>query len=256
MLRIASCEDVKADALLLRQMVEEYLDENSYTGQIDVFESGEALLAAFRPGLYQIVFVDIYLQDLNGMQVARRLRELDEELSIIFLTISEGHALQSYSIRAAHYLTKPLDYSLLSEAMARCGSKLDEYSRQIEVFEHRIPVSIRLQDILYIEAVRRHRVIHTVKGAVNTSMTMEVLKMRTVDSSFVRCHRGFVINMRKISKVLDRDIVMEDGKLVPIGKTYAEEFRQRHSHYVLALARARKMTGPTAEAVLSSGFVT
>ncbi|MDL2237292.1 LytTR family DNA-binding domain-containing protein [Christensenellaceae bacterium OttesenSCG-928-K19] len=237
MLKIAICEDIVQDALLLQSMVEEYLSEQSFEGEIAVFETGELFLAAFHSGEYQIAFLDIYLDEMDGMELARKLRMQDEELVIIFLTKSEAHAIESYAVRATHYLPKPAIYSQLCEAMDRCRQKLGEYSRSIEVYSSHSPVKIRLCDILYIETYQRNSVIHTVNDEIKTAMTMDALSELIGGLPFCRCHRSFLINLRKICQIERKEVILTNGARIPIGGVYAEAFRQEYSKLVASLTR-------------------
>lgn len=238
MLQIAICEDREQDAEQLRHLLKQYLHENGYEGQIDVYASGEAMVAAFQPHRYHIAFMDIYMSELDGIQTARALREQDDELAIIFLTGSEAHALESYAVRAVHYLAKPVTAPQLREAMGRCGQLLDEHARSLEVFSNRIPVKVRLQDIVYIETYQRNSIIHICNGEIKTAVTMEKLETLTRGAPFVRCHRGFLINMRKIHRLQDHAVVMIGGAQVPVGGVYAGEFKRRYTQFALSLARA------------------
>lgn len=238
MLRIAICEDVEQDALLLRKLLEQYLHANSYEGHVDVFASGEELLAAFQPQGYHIAFLDIYMCKLNGIQTARALRKLDDELALIFLTTSEAHAMESYAVRAIHYLAKPLTVPQLWEAMNRCAHLLEEYARCLEVFSNRCPVKIRLRDILYIETIQRNSLIHTAGGEIKTILTMEKLEALTGGVFFARCHRGYLINLRRIVQFADREIILQGGARIPVGGAYAGEFKRQYTQFALSLARS------------------
>jgi two-component system response regulator LytT len=237
MLKIAICEDIEQDAMLLQSMVEEYLNEQSFEGEIDVFETGELLLAAFHPREYQVAFLDIYLDELDGMELARKLRMQDEELEIIFLTKSEAHAIESYAVRATHYLPKPAIYSQLCEAMDRCRQKISEYSRSIEVYSSHSPVKIRLCDIIYIETYQRNSVIHTAAGEIKTAMTMDALSELVGGLPFCRCHRSFLINLRKICQLEGKAVILTNSSHIPIGGVYAEAFHQEYSKLVASVTR-------------------
>lgn len=241
MLQIAICEDTKKDAVLLRRLVEEYLYENNFEGEVSVFESGEDLLSAFTPGAFPIIFMDIFMDGADGMETAKAIRALDENAAIIFLTVSKDHALEGYAVRAVHYLQKTITYPALSDAMDRCRALLAEHSRVIEVVSERATIKVLLRDILYIETAQRVRVIHTMTGEVKSSLTVEALDALTDNAGFIRCHRAFLINMRRIHRLLEKEIIMTDGTQIPVGRTYSEEFKREYTNFALSLARARNM---------------
>lgn len=241
MFNIAICEDNGRDALLLRQLLQEYLSENGAEGNIELYESGEAFLEAFRARRYQLVFLDIYLTGMDGMEVARRLREQDADVALVFLTISRTHAVESYTVQASYYLNKPVDYTRLSQAMKQCEPVLEEYNHAIEVMSNREPVKVPVRDILYIETYQRSSVIYTTGGEVKTAATMDALEGQLGGIPFFRCHRGFLINMWKILRLNEKEIVMINGAHIPMGRTYTEEFSREYSNFALALARKKQL---------------
>ena len=76
--------------------------------ELDEFESGTRFLDAFRPQVYDVIFIDQYMEGMSGMDTAREIRKLDEEAAIIFVTTSSDHAVDSYGVRASGYLINPL----------------------------------------------------------------------------------------------------------------------------------------------------
>ena len=93
----------------MRESLKRYLEE-TYSGDIPVireFESGEDFLSHFRPGDYDIIFIDQYMNGLSGINTAKRIREKDELAALVFVTTSLSHAIDSYEVRACGYLVKP-----------------------------------------------------------------------------------------------------------------------------------------------------
>ena len=104
------------DLAVCRQDIKEYLlryIRENYQGEepeLDEFESGTRFLDAFRPQVYDVIFIDQYMEGMSGMDTAREIRKLDEEAALIFVTTSSDHAVDSYGVRASGYLIKPFTY--------------------------------------------------------------------------------------------------------------------------------------------------
>ena len=107
---------------MLYKLLSEYLALNGLAADVDVFTSGEDFLGAFEPGKYQILFQDIYMINggLNGIEVCHKIREIDNELSIIFISSSREHGPDTYDVDASYYMFKPLDNIKLQNAMDKC----------------------------------------------------------------------------------------------------------------------------------------
>ena len=108
-MRIAICEDTQSDAKRLSETLSRYLDANGLDADVDYFTSGEDFIASFEPGLYQIIFMDIYMTKggMTGMDAAEKVNALDKDAAIIFTTTSDEYILAGYSV-AVFYIVKPI----------------------------------------------------------------------------------------------------------------------------------------------------
>ena len=111
MLRLAICDDRTEDRERLCRLLKEYGQYNNLELTVDQWSTGEDFLLSFAPGRYQLVFLDIYMKQINGVETARTIREQDEDCAIVFVTTSPEHAVEGFSVNALHYLLKPLRIS-------------------------------------------------------------------------------------------------------------------------------------------------
>ena len=119
-MRFAICDDSAADRRALVSMLQQYCAGRHVQAEIQPFADGRALLDAFAPGKYQILFLDIYMPALTGMEAAKAIREKDTGCQLVFTTTSEDHALESYGVYAAGYLLKPYTQGQLDETVDWC----------------------------------------------------------------------------------------------------------------------------------------
>ena len=233
-MRIAICEDHPGDSVRLRKLLTEYLKAGGLEASIEVFNSGEALLDAFSPGKYQIVFQDIYLDQngVSGMKAVEKIRETDSEVSIIFITNSLEHGPASYEVKADYYIVKPVDKERLEKALDRCHAQLDRYARTIEISTNRQAMKIPLKDIYYAEVIKNNIILRTSSGAIITRMTFTELLEKLTGSSFVPCHRSYVVNLLHVADMQGSDFILKDGVRVPVSRTYAERADQAFKRYI------------------------
>ena len=227
-MNIAICEDDRDDSARLCELLKGYLKAGGLEACIDIFTSGEALLKAFSPGKYQIIFQDIYLNQngISGMKAAERIRERDSDVSIIFTTTSIEHGPMSYEVKADYYIIKPVDKERLERALDRCRAQLDRFARTIEVSSNWQVIKVRLRDIFYAEVMRNNVILHTSSGAVITRMPFAELLNKLQGSSFVPCHRSYVVNLIHVSDINDNSFILKNGSRVAISRTYTETAQQ------------------------------
>ena len=233
-MRIAICEDLQGDSDLLRKLLDRYLKAGGLEAVIEVFTSGEALLSAFSPGKYQIIFQDIYLaQDgISGMKTAERIRKADSEVSIIFTTTSVEHGPTSYEVKADYYIVKPVDEKRLEKALDRCRAQLDRYARTIEISASWQTIKIRLRDIYYAEVIKNNVILTTSSGEIKTRMAFGELLEKLAGSSFIPCHRSYVVNLIHVADMHDNSFILKNGARVAISRTYAVQAAQAFKRFI------------------------
>lgn len=236
-MHIAVCEDIQKDADRLCELLRQYLLESQLDTEISCFSSGDALLKCYRPGSYQILFLDVLMDGTNGMETARKIRQIDEDVTIIFVTVSKEFAIDSYMVGAAFYIVKPLDYADLCLALGRCRHLLRQYAKSISVAESRRLVNIRLRDVLYLESQRNDCVLYTTEGELRTRAPLSELESKLGGWPFLRCHRSFIVNLHWLEDMLNREFVLRGGTRVPISRAYSAAAQQQFQDYLLSFAR-------------------
>ena len=233
-MRIAICEDRRDDCASLLKLLWGYLKTEGLEAAVEVFASGEALLSAFSPGKYQIVFIDIYLGQggINGMDSAARIRGADSEVSIIFTTTSVEHGPTSYEVNADYYIVKPVDRERLWKALERCRAQLDRYARTIEISTNWQTEKILLKDVYYAEVIKNNVILHTTSGAVTARMAFGELLEKLEGSSFVQCHRSYVVNLIHVADMRDKSFILKNGAWVAVSRTYAESASKAFKRFI------------------------
>lgn len=121
-MRIAVVEDEKREAKILTDRLARYAEEHDIAAEIEWFPDAVIFLARFRP-VYDIVFMDIDMPDLSGMDAAKKLREIDHIVPLVFVTALPSFAVQGYSVDASDYIVKPYSYAALESALGRINVK-------------------------------------------------------------------------------------------------------------------------------------
>ena len=159
------CDDSKSDLLRLNHHLQEYLSHQDQKITIESFQSGEELLRRYEETMEKpsLIFLDIYMDDPDGMSVAHTLREEHYEGGLIFTTSSMEHAMDSYNVDALYYLQKPYDHEDFMNAIRRCTSIFEGTSKQYRINVQGKELQIPLRDILYFETVDGRVFAYTVE---------------------------------------------------------------------------------------------
>ncbi|MEG2221293.1 MAG: response regulator [Oscillospiraceae bacterium] len=233
-MRIAIVDDQETDREELRRLLERYCSAQGLSADYTVFLSGEALLERFFPDQFDLLFLDIYMGGMTGMAAARRIAELDPRCRMIFFTTSHSHAVESYEVRAAYYLTKPLDYSRLSAAMDATCADLRRDSRCITLHCAGLAVELLLRDILFVDCAAERAHLHlTERLVVVDERVSEVFAALETDSRFLNCNRNVTVNMDRIDKTQEGDFLLQNGETVPIRQRDRGAVKKTFLHYSL-----------------------
>ena len=214
---IAICDDLEAERIGLARMVQSYARQHGQKVRLRLFSSGESLLAALggREPI-QLLFLDIYMPGLSGVETARRLRAAGSDLAIIFATTSQDHGLDSFEVRATDYLVKPFWEEDVAACLDWFFTHVPEPLRVLPVYSEGEWQNLTLSHIYYIDVYGHQSRIHTPRGMVITRRGLDDLEAAIDSRDFLRCHRSFLVNLNHVEGIEGNDFRMDDQTLVPI----------------------------------------
>ena len=241
-MRIAIVDDSPADRERLAADVAHWARESGIPledGPV-LLDSGEALLAQFVPGWYSVIFLDIYMNGLNGMETARRVRAMDAECQLIFVTTSQDFAVESYEIAAAWYLVKPYSRETLERALERCGMTRLEQERFVELPGPQGPQHVLLHRVAWTEYENRRVRVHFKDGGETWVLLSQgkLSELLLQYSFFCDCMKGLLVNFEAVEKLLPDCFVLKSGRKIPISRLKYREIRDKYFAY--SYERARK----------------
>lgn len=192
-------------------------------------EEGLDVVQRYKP---DIVFLDIEMDGINGLEIASRL---PENTCFIFTTAYLRYALEGFDLDAVDYLHKPFSYSrfqtAISKALRRIGRQhLQAASQCITVKQGYNNISIPIDDILYIEATEGYSKIFRVSGeCILSRILLKNIFALLPQEGFLRIHRSFIVSRSKIKSFSKQEIVLIDGTTLPVGRQYAAEITNKIS---------------------------
>lgn len=225
----AFCSDRRGRRIcgrLLCRALENYAEGHRCSIRTSSFEGAAPFLAAIQQERFDVVFMDIDLPNMNGMEAARRMRERDKQAILIFTTNLSQYAIQGYEVDAMDYMLKPVTYPLFELKMHR-ALQLCKQRRSVDVVINTRGGFVRVSSaaILYVEIYNHHILYHTLDGDYASYGTMKQVVSALPKSGFFRTTASYVVNLRHVQKVEGLETCVADRR-IPISRLRKKEFMQ------------------------------
>ncbi len=230
-LRVAICDDEQAQ----RRQLEFIIKKHMAIAQIDLYASGEDFLKAFRPGIYDLIFMDILMPGMGGVDATTKIRAIDSSVPIAFATSSEDHAMDGYKNRVIRYLMKPFNPTEVGEVL-ELASQMKGGQGGVTLRISGKDMTFSYEKICYAEQSAHTIYLHMANGAVlQLTGKLDDIEAQTPDDSFMRCHKSYLVNLAHV-KSIDKDLqvfVMKDGDTVHIRRESIREAGRMLTEYAL-----------------------
>ena len=227
------CVAIDDEPLALKQ-IGAYLERTPFFETIALCSNAFEALQFIREGEVDLLFVDINMPDLNGLDF---VRSLERKIPVIFTTAYSEYAIDGFQVDALDYLLKPISYASFLKSANKAKTWFDINHKSNEVVqpqmdylfvksEHRL-IRILLSDIKYIEGSNEYIIIHLMKEKpLTTLMRMKNIESMLPENQFMRVHRSFIVNLKQV-KVIERNRIIFDEKIyIPVGEQYKENFQR------------------------------
>lgn len=230
MLRIAICDDEEICLKETKCMLMNWSAATSFQLEIDCFNNGDSLIRESVITPYDIVFIDIIMPLLSGMDTAKELRGKDKAVKIIFLTSSTEFALASYSIKATDYILKPFTYDKLKQVMDYCMSFNHKEPENLTLKTMNGYQKIYIHDIEYIEAQNKRVIVFLKSGqSIEVIQHFYTFESRLTDSrGFFKCHRSYLVYLPNVDYFNNMEIKTKSGRHIPIARGYGKAFQDAY----------------------------
>ncbi len=225
-MQIALCDDNRAE----REALAALLKKLRPTAHVTQYENAQSLIDIYRNGRrFDLVFLDIYLEDMNGIDVAAVLRAEDDRLAIVFSTVSRDFAVESYDVAAMAYLMKPVSIEPLATALDRFEAT---WRPRCIFIRDRF---FTMDDIVCAESRNKH-VTFTFRDGATAEITAKLSEVedQLQGGNFLRCHRSFIVNMDHVDHIGDKCFITATGDMVLIRQKQYAAMKKSYYDYITA----------------------
>jgi len=222
MIKFAICDD---EPVMIRELaggLAEYMKERSIADySVDSFSNGPALLDA--GGGYDVIFLDIQMEQPDGMETAQRLRQQGDRSLLVFVTVLKECVFDAFQVEAFDYLLKPLDSARFKRTLDRVLLSLEKGTRELVIQRGIGCEVVLLSDIVYCEVLGRKIYLHKSDGTVSDYYNKLEDLERRVDGRFFKCHRSYLVNLDYVCGCRAGQVLLSQGERIPASRLRERE---------------------------------
>ena len=225
------CDDDKADAGRLKVLLEKYSKESGIDSNIYEYNSGVDLLSNINSDI-DVIFLDINMDDMDGLTIAKRIREKMEEIPIILVTAFMSYALDGYKVRASRFLLKDDLDNTFAECMDDIMKEIRRKSKIIVLDCVEGEVRIKANDIIMIETSGHKNIICLKEQKYQIYEKLDVLTEKLKEYGFLRVHNSYLVNMGHIRSINNYMLTLDDERQLPVPKARYKQVKKEYTLFV------------------------
>lgn len=234
MLKIAICDDSRIDVDMLEFALDKFCQYPIY---YDVYYSAEELLAYHESckDNYHLYIFDIEMPDINGLELAKRIREIDVKALFIFLTGHTQYVMNVFEVVTFDYISKPISPAKLEKVLLKVIRYLDMVRKEFVFYFRKKQFCIWCEDIIYIKKKGRQAIIYTDTEMYKTNMTTEELWKQLDKNVFAQIHISHIINLKYIKEIGRDEVILNNGVHLMIARQHKQSIRDKHMEFIKRL---------------------
>lgn len=231
MIHIAICDDEEKFVSHLTALIRRYAAENSEEIKITAYYDGLELIEKYDITI-DLIFLDIQMKLVDGLHAAERVRRLDGNVGIIFLTTLIQYGLEGYKYQAIDYIIKPMKYVRLKmELDGFMARRCLEKNPSIYISNDSGKYKVLLNTLRYIETFNRNLMVHAEQENIVCYKSMKEMTQELLAYHFVRCHSSYLVNLAYVKGVKKLEITLITGETLPISQPKRKEFMEQLTEY-------------------------
>ena len=232
-LRIAVCDDEIVQQKVMQALLQKYFEENDTLAEVKFYSSGQEYLKEKKSEILNtdIFLLDIFMPELNGIDIGKELKSIGAKGKIIFITAGNDFITEAFEIQAFSYIQKPVIYEKFSKVM-NSVIKSFEKTRYMDVVVDREKQRIYLDDIEYVETLGRRLVIYRQDEGVETYLSVKNFMDEYGEEDFLQISRYVAVSKSKIQRIVGRSLYLMNGRELSISEKYLPTTKKLHIEYI------------------------
>lgn len=224
MIRVAIVDDDKLYQSQVKDYIETYSKESGEEFTVTIFNSGMDFITDYKP-VFDIAFLDVEMPLMDGMTTARKLRQVDNEICIVFITRMAKYAIEGYEVNAIDFVIKPIKYYNFTDKLKKAINLVNARSeKDILIKSEGSYFRIPLSQVYYVEKDKNYLIYYTAQGELKERRNMEDVAKELSSSGFSLCNSGCIVNLRYIQQVTQTDVTVNNVQL-PLSRRRIKDFK-------------------------------
>ena len=232
-MKIAIIDDEKYQFDILKDTCTEYGNNNNIKIDTDYYEDGNVFLNHLNNN-YSICFIDIYMSAINGIDLAKKLREINKDIVIVFVTTSSDFMAEAFSVHAFHYITKPYEKEKIFQVLTDSIAILPDVSHYIQIVCDKKNIKLKIKDLVSCESDAHYLLLTTSDNAeLRVRMTLNKFIEETKNyEELIQINRGIIINIDYLDKIDNSNCHLTSGTVFPIKVREKKNIENRINNYI------------------------
>lgn len=234
-LQIAVCDDQPEIVDAFSYIIKERFAQQNMPVTVSKFNDPVTLAKALRANAFDLLFLDIDMPKVNGIALAKKLREIGDDTDIIYVSNKEDMVFKVFDVHPFTFIRKSHFFDEIGKVIrSYIEYRSDDTASRLIISDHGDVVTIDLNKTVYFESVGKIQkaCMSTGKGSLEIKSTMKELEDKLVDSGFVRVHRGFLVNYQFIDSIKDNAVVLTTGVTIPLSRRNANEVKDKFLTFI------------------------
>lgn len=229
--KVGVVDDSRESREQLRTFIAQFARENGESIETVTADDGIHFVSDYQ-GDCDVLFLDIEMPMMDGITTAKRIREVDTTVSIVFLTNFSQYAINGYEVNAIDYVMKPITYFVFCQKLKKAlAFSRRNQTGEIVVRGEQSVVRLPFSQICFIESERNYIVYHTMLSSYRERSTMRALLPRFEKASFALCNPGVLVNLAHVRKVVGSNVFVDGGQL-QLSRSRKKEFMEKYIDYL------------------------
>lgn len=231
MIKIAIIDDEAKDIERLLGYVAEFEKAEKIGVEVDRYENGADFLTEYKP-VYTVVFIDIDMPILDGLETAKRLRKIDSQVPLVYITNMAQFAVKGYEVDALDFIVKPVGYFNFATKIKKAMKIQKSYEREKVVIESdKKYYCLYAADIYYIEVFQHDLIYHTSIGDITTKGSMKERAKYFESKHFIRINHCFLVNLYNLIEFKGSSVRLKNGEEIPVSQSKRKAVKQAVIEY-------------------------
>ena len=231
-MRIAICDDVVNDIETIVECIKNNRDYST-SFNIEIFNSAEELVNMYRNGYFaDIIFMDIEMDEMTGIDAAKLIRNKDKNVIIIFISNHSERVFETFDCETFNFIVKPFTQEKFNDTFEKAIEKYKLNNAYFIVTWKNENTRILVKNIKYVECYRKHMIFYTFDGIYEMCITLSETLKKLSPFGFIQTHQGYIVNMNHIKKFDNYDIILTDDTKVMISARKKAEVLFKYSEFV------------------------